>query len=107
MKNNKEVHLNFTALGKPTQNCFVECFNGKFRDECLNEHWFLSMRYAREVIENWRREYNQERPHSSLHNLTPNEFASKFFNCKLYVKFVLNWVSGQEDSQTSRLINRH
>jgi len=75
---NKGVHLNFIAPGKPTQNCFVESFNGKFRDECLNEHWFLSMRHAREVIENWRREYNEERPHSSLHNLTPNEFASRF-----------------------------
>ena len=50
-------------------------FNGRFRDECLNEHWFLTMAHAREVIENWRMEYNTERPHSSLHNLTPEQFA--------------------------------
>ena len=72
------VKLSFIEPGKPTQNCFVESFNGRFRDECLNEHWFLSMRHAREVIESWRIEYNEERPHSSLGNLTPREFADKF-----------------------------
>jgi putative transposase len=51
----KGVHLNFIALSKPTQNCFVESFNGRFRDECLNEHWFLSMRHTREIFKNWRR----------------------------------------------------
>lgn len=54
------VYINFIAPGKPTENCFVESFNGRFRDECLNEHRFLSMPHAREVIENWRREYNEE-----------------------------------------------
>ena len=72
------VHINFIAPGKPTQNCFVESFNGRFRDECLNEHWFLSMRHAREVIENWREEYHEERPHSSLKDMTPKEFADRF-----------------------------
>ena len=72
------VHINFIQPGKPTQNCFIESFNGRFRDECLNEHWFLSMRHAREVIENWRNEYNEERPHSSLKNMTPKEFADRF-----------------------------
>ena len=72
------VHINFIQPGKPTQNCFVESFNGRFRDECLNEHWFLSMRHAREIIENWRREYNEERPHSSLQDMTPKEFADRF-----------------------------
>ena len=53
-------------------------FNGKFRDECLNEHWFLSMPHARQVIAEWRQEYNDERPHSSLGYLTPNRFAESF-----------------------------
>ena len=50
-------------------------FNGKFRDECLNEHWFLNLAHARNMIEAWRIEYNTERPHSSLGNWTPQEFA--------------------------------
>ena len=54
---------------------YIESFNGKFRDECLNEHWFLSLAHARSVIEAWRIEYNTERPHSSLGNRTPQEFA--------------------------------
>jgi putative transposase len=52
-------------------------FNGKFRDECLNEHWFVTMAQARRVIENWRVEYNTERPHSSLGDLTPEEYADR------------------------------
>lgn len=72
------VHLNFIEPGKPQQNCFAESFNGRFRDECLNEHWFVSIRHAREVIETWRQEYNEEWPHSSLNNLTPKEFSDKF-----------------------------
>ena len=52
--------------GKPTQNAQIESFNGKFRDECLNENWFLSLQEAREKIEAWRRDYNQARPHSAL-----------------------------------------
>jgi len=51
-------------------------FNGKFRDECLNEHWFISLAHARSIIEAWRIEYNTERPHSSLGNRTPHEFAA-------------------------------
>ena len=73
-----DVHINFIQPGKPTQNYFVESFNGRFQDECLNEHWFLSMRHAREIIENWRKEYNEERPHSSLTDMTPKEFADRF-----------------------------
>ena len=60
---------------KPTQNAFVESFNGTFRYECLDEHWFTSLADAREKIEAWRRGYNQERPHSSLGDITPEEFA--------------------------------
>jgi transposase InsO family protein len=58
----------------PSRNCYIESFNGRFRDECLNEHWFLSMHHARSIIEAWRIEYNTERTHSSLDDLTPEEF---------------------------------
>ena len=69
------VHFSFILPGKPNENAYIESFNGKFRDECLNEHWFLSLAHARRVIEVWRIEYNTERPHSSLGNRTPEEFA--------------------------------
>lgn len=69
------VHLSFIRPGKPNENAYIESFNGRFRDECLNEHWFLSLAHARSVIEAWRIEYNTERPHSSLGNRTPEEFA--------------------------------
>jgi putative transposase len=69
------VKLHFIDPGKPTQNAFVESFNGTFRDECLNMHWFFSLDDAREKIEAWRKEYNEENPHSSLGYLTPKEFA--------------------------------
>src|ERR1700760_1338479 len=70
------VSLNFIRPGKPIENAYIESFNGRFRDECLNEHWFLMMAHARQTIERWRIEYNTERPHSSLGNLTPEEYAS-------------------------------
>jgi putative transposase len=69
------VKLHFIEPGKPVQNAFIESFNGKMRDECLNEHWFLSLGEARETIENWRRDYNEVRPHSALGNRTPKEFT--------------------------------
>ena len=69
------VKLRFIEPGKPVQNAFIESFNGKMRDECLNEHWFISLREARETIEAWRRDYNEVRPHTSLGNRTPQEFA--------------------------------
>lgn len=72
------MRLDFIHPGKPQQNTYVESFNGKFRDVCLNEHWFLSIRHAREVIEDWRQEYNGERPHSALGYLTSNQFADTF-----------------------------
>jgi putative transposase len=68
------VQLRFIAPGKPQQNGFVESFNGKLRDECLNEHWFTTLYDARDKVEAWRVEYNRERPHSSLDNRTPEEF---------------------------------
>lgn len=69
------LQLKFIRPGKPQENAYIESFNGKFRDECLNEHWFLSLRHARKVIDAWRQEYNEERPHSTLGNLTPRQFA--------------------------------
>lgn len=69
------VSLRFIEPGKPVQNAYIESFNGRLRDECLNEHWFLSLAHAREIIEEWRCDYNQRRPHSALGNLTPLEFA--------------------------------
>lgn len=68
------VVLDFSRPGKPTDNPFIESFNGSFRDECLNIHWFLSLEDAQEKIEHWRQDYNQQRPHSSLNNQTPVEF---------------------------------
>jgi putative transposase len=73
------VHLSFIRPGKPNENAYIESFNGKFRDECLNEHWFITMAQARRAIEAWRIEYNTERPHSSLGQLTPEEFARRSF----------------------------
>jgi putative transposase len=71
-----QVALHFIERGKPTQNALIESFNGKFRDECLNQNWFVDLRHARKVIEEWRVDYNTVRPHSSLGYLTPEEFAA-------------------------------
>lgn len=71
------VRLHFIQPGKPTQNAFIESLNGKFRDSCLNQHWFRSLGDARDVINKWRKHYNNERPHSSLGYLTPREYAAQ------------------------------
>jgi putative transposase len=68
------VGIHFIQPGKPVQNCFVESFNGRFRDECLNEHWFTSIDDAREIIEDWRVNYNEVREHGSLGGIPPAEF---------------------------------
>jgi len=70
------VKLDFSRPGKPTDNAYIESFNARFRLECLNEHWFLSLEDAREKIEEWRQDYNESRPHSSLGNVSPEEFAA-------------------------------
>lgn len=70
------VKLHFIEPGKPVQNAFIESFNGRMRDECLNEHWFLSLGEARKTIEAWRKDYNEVRPHTSLGNRTPQEFTA-------------------------------
>ena len=66
----------FIQPGKPTQNAFVESFNGRLREECLDMHWFTTLADARQVIETWRTDYNDVRPHSSLDDQTPSEFAA-------------------------------
>jgi putative transposase len=71
------IEWHYIAPGKPMQNGFVESFNGSFRDECLNETLFSSLAQARAVINAWRQDYNANRPHSSLGNITPSEFATK------------------------------
>lgn len=68
------VKLHFIRPGKPVDNAYMESFNGKFRDECLNQNWFMSLGHARQVIEEWRVDYNMVRPHSSLDDMTPIEF---------------------------------
>jgi putative transposase len=69
------VKIDFSRPGKPTDNGHIESFNGTFRDECLNTHWFTSLEDARQVIEAWRKEYNESRPHRALGERTPHEFA--------------------------------
>jgi len=71
------VKLRLIEPGKPNQNAYIESFNGRLRDECLNEHWFLNLRHARSIIERWRREYNEERPKKGLGGLTPSQYAEK------------------------------
>ena len=72
---NNEVKLDFSRPGKPTDNAFIESFNGSLRDECLNTNWFLSIEDVRCKLDIWQKDYNEYRPHSSLGNLTPTEYA--------------------------------
>jgi len=69
------VKLRLIEPGKPNQNAYIESFNGRLRDECLNENWFLNLHHARVLIEAWRREYNEERPKKALGGLTPAAYA--------------------------------
>lgn len=71
------VHLDCIDPGKPTQNGLLESFNGKFRDECLNQHWFRDLSEARQLIEAWRVGYNEERPHRAPGNPPPQVFAAQ------------------------------
>jgi putative transposase len=70
------IRLRFIAPGKPVQNAYIESFNGRLRDECLNLHWFRSVADARQIVEAWRLDYNRARPHSALGGLTPEEYRS-------------------------------
>lgn len=71
------VQLRLIEPGKPNQNAYIESFNGRLRDECLNEHWFPTLLHARAEIETWRREYNEERPKKGLGGLTPTAYAKQ------------------------------
>jgi putative transposase len=73
----QSVEWHYIAPGKPMQNGFVESLNGRFHDECLNEHIFRDLPSARRLIEEWRADYNAHRPHTSLGGLTPSEFATQ------------------------------
>ncbi len=86
------VELRLIQPGKPTQNGFIESFNGRFRDECLNEHGFSDVSHARKTISEWRQDYNEYRPHSTLNYQTPSEFAAA-------------WRKGNSDSEGSDMIN--
>ena len=70
------VTINFSRPGKPTDNAFIESFNGRLRQQCLNQNWFLSLEDAQDKLEKRRRHYNKERPHSALGYLSPNEFVA-------------------------------
>ena len=72
----KDITLDFSRPGKPTDNAFIESFNGKFRAECLNAHWFMSLDDARRKMEEWRRDYNEVRPHSAIGNKPPHDVHS-------------------------------
>jgi len=72
-----QVRIDFSRPGKPTDNAYVESFNGTLRDECLNAHWFESLHDARATIEAWRIDYNESRPHMALDEMTPAQFASQ------------------------------
>lgn len=77
------VDLRLIEPGKPNQNAYVESFNGRLRDECLNEHWFIGLLQARTLIETWRREYNEERPKKALGGLTPAAYAKQLAEVRL------------------------
>ena len=72
----RQVRLGFIEPGKPVQNALVESCHGRLRDECLNEHWFLSLEDARQIVERWRQDYNRSRPHSALGYRSPQEFRA-------------------------------
>jgi putative transposase len=71
------VELDFIRPGKPVENAFIESFNGRLRDECLNVHSFVSIAHAQDLIDQWRRDYNDHRPHGALGHLTPSEYAKQ------------------------------
>ena len=71
------IVLDFIRPGRPVENGTVESFNGRLRDECLSQHWFASLAEAREILQAWRKDYNEIRPHSSLENRTPKEVADR------------------------------
>jgi putative transposase len=87
------VRIDFSRPGKPTDNAHVESFNGTFRRECLNAHWFMTLSEAKEITEAWRREYNESRPHGALGERTPSELA-----CQVAASRDLTGPEGAENS---------
>jgi putative transposase len=87
------VRIDFSRPGKPTDNAHVESFSGRFRAECLNAHWFRKLSEAQEIIEAWRREYNESRPRRALGERTANEFA-----CEVAAARDLTGPEGAENS---------
>ena len=75
---NNHIELRFIQPGCPTQNAYIESFNGRFREECLSQHWFASLSHMRSVIDNWRYDYNHHRPHSALGYEPPAKFAARY-----------------------------
>lgn len=73
-----KVVLEFSRPGKPTDNAFIESFNGRLRDECLNAHWFRSLTDAQQKLDSWRRDYNESHPHKGLNGLSPQEFKAQW-----------------------------
>lgn len=73
----EKIQWHYIAPGKPTQNAFIESFNGRLRDECLNQYWFRNIEHARQIIEEWRYDYNHVRPHTSLKGKTPKQMIEK------------------------------
>ena len=73
----RKILIDYITPGRPSENGFIESFNGRLRDECLNENWFSSMEEVRNIVKDWRNDYNRSRPHSSLGNLSPTEYAKK------------------------------
>lgn len=73
----KGIKIHFIRPGKPVENAYIESFNGRLREECLNSHWFTSLDHARSLVSDWKSDYNENRPHSSLGYLSPNEFIRK------------------------------
>ena len=76
--------MEFSRPGRPTDNAYIEAFNARLRADCLNASWFLSMADARDRIELWRREYNDDRPHTALGGLTPSPFANQAFEARTF-----------------------
>ena len=89
----REIKLQFSRPGKPTDNAFIESFNGRLRQECLDLSWFVSIEDAQKKIENWRLDYNENRPHSSLENLTPN-------------RFLVSWKKNQKAEKLTNLLEQ-
>jgi len=78
-------HARLIEPGKPNQNAYIESFNGRLRDECLNEHWFTSLPHAPAIIEAWRREFNEGRPKKGLGGLTPAQYAKQLMDKRTMV----------------------